>query len=57
MGVVVREVKKTVDFDPAWKDRIAGDRKAVLEAAPRAEVSLNGCRIENAILNGSAEEV
>jgi hypothetical protein len=51
MGVVVLDVKK---FDAAlvlWKVRTgAADLKADLEAAPRAEVSLNGCRNVKAIL-------
>jgi hypothetical protein len=49
MGVVVREVKKLV-AGLLWNDRIAGDLNAVFEAPIRAEVSLNGWRIEKAIL-------
>lgn len=50
MGVVVREVKKVVVFGALWNDRIAGDLKAVFDAAPKTEVSLKGCRIVKAIL-------
>ena len=49
MGVVVREVKKLV-AGLLWNDRIAGDLNAVFEAPVSAEVSLNGRRIEKAIL-------
>jgi hypothetical protein len=48
-GVLVRDVKKLV-AGLLWNDRIAGDLKAVFEAPARAEVSLNGWRIEKAIL-------
>jgi len=49
MGVVVREVKKLV-AGLLWNDRITGDLNAVFEAPVSAEVSLNGWRIEKAIL-------
>jgi hypothetical protein len=49
MGVVVREVKKLV-AGLLWNDRIAGDLNAVFEAPVSTEVSLNGWRIEKAIL-------
>jgi hypothetical protein len=47
-GVVVRDVKKLV-AGLLWNDRIAGYLKAIFEAPARAELSLNGWRIEKAI--------
>jgi hypothetical protein len=47
---VFRDVNK---FDVGlllWNDRTGADLKADFEATARVEVSLNGCRIVNAIL-------
>ena len=48
-GVVVREEKKFA-AGLLWNDRVAGDLTAAFEAPARAEVSLNVCRIVNAML-------
>jgi hypothetical protein len=51
MGVAVRDVKKLAAAGLLWNVRMGdADLKADLDTAPRAEVILNGCRIENAIL-------
>jgi hypothetical protein len=51
MGVVVLDVKKFDAGLALWKVRTGvADLKADLEAAPIAEVSLNGCRNVKAIL-------
>jgi len=51
IGAVVLEVKKFVTGFAEWNDRIGvDDLKIAFEATPSVEVSLNGCRIENAIL-------
>jgi hypothetical protein len=49
IGVLVRDVKKLV-AGLLWNDRIAGDLKAVFEDPAKMVVSLNGWRIEKAIL-------
>jgi hypothetical protein len=48
-GVLVRDVKKLV-AGLLWNDRIAGDLNAVFEDPARRVVSLNGWRIEKAIM-------
>ena len=48
-GVLVRDVKKLV-AGLLCNPRIAGVLKAVFEAPAKAEVSLNGWRIEKAIV-------
>jgi len=48
-GVLVRDVKKLA-AGLLWNVRIAGDLKAVFEDPARIVVSLNGWRIEKAIL-------
>lgn len=51
IGVVVLEVKKFAAGLVEWNDRIGVvDLKIDFEATPSVEVSLNGCRIEKAIL-------
>ena len=51
MGVAVRDVKKLAAAGLLWNVRMGvADLKADLDTAPRAEVILNGFRIENAIL-------
>jgi len=50
VGAVVRDVKKFAAGLELWNDRMGADLNAVFEAPTRVEVSLNGCRIANAIL-------
>jgi hypothetical protein len=47
---VFRDVKKFAAGLLLWNDRTGADLKADFEATARVEVSLNGCRIVNAIL-------